>query len=354
MRRRYVPSLFLAALMLLAALGAPACSRPATDEDSAAETAPKVVLGVSAARVVVKPMRQETALPGITAALRTLTVRAPASGRVVGLEVTTGDSMRRGQVIAHIINREQDAAEAGVEVAQKIDPTEAAALARSVKRYSGGLGIAVRVPQNALVSLRVVSPGQIVNEFDPLVELVDPSSVYVNAQAPINRVGMIRAGMDATVVSSLDAGVAYPARVWSISPSFSAGGTTAPVWVRFTGPNRISEIGASVEVHVTTRSVPDATVIPTAALFEDAANNNSYVFTVGADGRAHRTVVATGIRTSNEVQVTRGLKPGELVITSGGYALSDGLAIKVETLAGSHQSAATAAAQSAPSATVER
>jgi membrane fusion protein, multidrug efflux system len=328
MRPRNAPSLLLAALMLLATLGAPACRRPATDEDTAAETAPEVVLAVSAARVAIKPMRQEIALPGITAALRTLTLRAPASGRVEGLKVTTGDRVQQGQVIAHIINREEDAAEAGVDVARTVDPAEAAELARSVKRYSGGPGIAVRVPHSALVLQRVVSPGQIVNEFDPLVELVDPSSVYVDAQAPINQLGGLKAGMDASVVSSLKAGVVYPARVWSISPSFSAGGTTAPVWVQFTGQDRISEIGASVEVRVTTRSVPDAIVIPAAALFQDAEHNNFYVFSVGGDGRAHRTIVVTGIRTPNEVQVTQGLKPGQLVITSGGYALSDGLHVR--------------------------
>ena len=137
-----------------------------------------------------------------------------------------------------------------------------------------------------MVTQRVVSPGQIVNEFDPLVDLVDPASVYVEAQAPINQLGALRAGMDATVISPLKPGVVYPARVWSLSPSFSAGGTTSPVRVQFTGPDRISRIGASVEVHVTTRSVPDAIVIPAAALFEDAERNNSYVFTAGADGIA--------------------------------------------------------------------
>jgi len=328
MRSRSAPSFLLAPLILLAALSAPACRKTATDEDTANEAAPKVVLAVSAARVTVKPMREELVMPGVTAALRTITLRAPAAGRAVGLAVTTGDSVHRGEVIGHIVNREEDAAQAGVEAAQKIDPDEAASLARSVKRYSGGPGIAVRVPQDALVSQRVVSPGQIVNEFDPLVELVDPSSVYVSAQAPINRLGALKPGMDATVVSTLKPGVVYPARVWSISPSFSAGGTTAPVWVQFTGPDRINEIGASVEVHVTIKFVPDAIVIPAAALFEDAERHNSYVFTVGADSRAHRTVVAIGIRNPSEVQVTQGLKPGDLVITSGGYALSDGLEVR--------------------------
>jgi multidrug efflux pump subunit AcrA (membrane-fusion protein) len=328
MRSCSAPRLVLAILMLLAALSVSGCRQSANNEDTATEPAPKVVLAVNAARVVVKPMREEISLPGITAALRTLTLRAPAAGRVVGLMVTTGDSVRRGEVIGHIINREEDAAQAGVAAAQKIDPAEAASLARSVKRYSEGSGIPVRVPQDALVSQRLVSPGQIVNEFDPLVELVDPSSVYVDAQAPITPLGRLRPGMDVTVVSALKPGVVYPARIWSISPSFSAGGTTAPVWVQFTGKDRINEIGASVEVHVTIRYVPDAIVIPAAALFQDAEHNNFYVFTVGADSRAHRTIVAIGIRTPTEVQVTRGLKPGELVITSGGYALSDGLEVR--------------------------
>jgi multidrug efflux pump subunit AcrA (membrane-fusion protein) len=336
MRSRNAPSFFVTALMLLAALNAPACRKPATDEDTATEATTKVVLAVSAARVVVKPMRQELTLIGTTAALRTLTLRAPAAGRAIGLQVQTGDRVRRGEVVAHIISREDEAARAGVAAAQKIDPGEAAALESSVKRYSSGPGIPVPVPQDAVVSQRLVSPGQIVNEFDPLVELVDPASVYVNAQVPIDQLGLVKPGMDAIITSPLKPGLVYPARVWSLSPSFSVGGTIVPVWVQFTGPDRISEIGASVEVHVTIKFVPDAIVIPAAALFEDAERHNRYVFTVGADSRAHRTIVATGIPNPSEVQVTQGLKPGDLVITSGGYALSDGLEVRtsVTPLAG--------------------
>ncbi len=265
MRPRNAPSLLLAALMLLATLGAPACRRPATDEDTAAETAPEVVLAVSAARVAVKPMRQEIALPGITAALRTLTLRAPASGRVEGLEVTTGDRVqsRRGDRSYHQSRGRRGGGRRRGRANRSIPTRLPRWRARSsVTPAARASRCACPITPSSLQ--RVVSPGQIVNEFDPLVELVDPSSVYVDAQAPINQLGALKAGMDASVVSSLKAGVVYPARVWSISPSFSAGGTTAPVWVQFTGPDRISEIGASVEVHVTTKSVPDAIVIPAA------------------------------------------------------------------------------------------
>ena len=66
---------------------------------------------------------------------------------------------------------------------------------------------------------------------------------------------------------------------------------------------------------------------------------------MGANNRAHRTVVAAGIRTPGEVQVTQGLKPGDLVITSGGYALSDGLEVRA---AEAPAAATSPAAESAP------
>ena len=70
-------------------------------------------------------------------------------------------------------------------------------------------------------------------------------------------------------------------------------------------------------------------VIPSAALFEDAANDSFYVFVAGPDRKAHRTRVTVGIRNSSAVQIISGLTPGQIVITSGGYALSDGLQVKV-------------------------
>jgi multidrug efflux pump subunit AcrA (membrane-fusion protein) len=328
----------IAAAATLVALVALGCRGPAaTDEKAAGESTPSPVLAVSAARAVVMPMRQEATLLGTTAALRHLTVRAPSSGRVLGLELQSGDRVRRGEVIAHIINREEEAAQAGVDVARRIDPTEAATLENSVKRYASGSGIPVVAPESAVVAQRLVSPGQLVNNLDPLVDLVDPASTYVEAQVPIDALGAIKPGMDATVTSPLSPGTRYPARVVALSPSFATGGTVAPARVAFTGKERIAEAGAAVEVHVTTAYAPAALAIPGAGLFQDAARGGYYVFTVGRDGRAHRVPVTLGMRQGDRVQVTSGLRAGDLVITSGGYALSDGLAIEVETLAEHHQ-----------------
>ena len=173
------------------------------------------------------------------------------------------------------------------------------------------------------------SSGQIVNELDPLADLIDPASVYVEAQVQIDDLRAIEPGMGATVTSSLSPSALYPARVVALSPSFSTGGTISLVGVAFVGRDKIWEADPTGEVRVTTKYAPEAIAIPAAALFQDVERGGFYVFTVSRDDRAHCVTVTVGIHDADRVQLTSGVKPGELVITSSGYALSDGLPVRV-------------------------
>jgi RND family efflux transporter MFP subunit len=169
-----------------------------------------------------------------------------------------------------------------------------------------------------------------VNDLDPLVDLIDPNSIYVEAAVPVDDVSLVRPGMSATVTTALQPGVDYPVRVAALSPIFTQGAAaSSSARMEFVGARKIKDAGAPVEIQVTIKTAPDAIVIPAAALFQDAANDAFYVFVAAPDGKAHRTKVTVGIRTPAEVQITSGLTPGQLVITSGGYALSDGLKVKV-------------------------
>jgi membrane fusion protein (multidrug efflux system) len=303
-------------------------SAPSADEDDAAQAA-AVTMAVSGASVIVGPIRSEVHLLGDTEALRHISLRAPAAGRVSGLNILTGDRVKRGEVVAHVVSREDEAAVNGLAVARQVDPNDASSLADTVKRYVREAGVPVTVPEDAIVAQRLVSPGQLVNDFDQLADLIDPRSVFVNAAVPVDEVATIRPGMDAIVHSPLHPGVDFPARVAALSPSFNQSGATSAARIGFTGAPRIYEAGAPVEVEVTTKAVPNATVIPASSLFEDAATNRYYVFVAASDGRAHRQTVTVGIRSQPEVQITSGLRPGQVVITSGGYALSDGLKVIV-------------------------
>jgi len=326
-RGRIALACLIALTLATAAAGCRRGEEAAEEEEAPVAVAP--VLSVSAVPVVVAPMHNELDLLGITAAQRHMTLRAPTNGRLVGFKLQSGDRVRRGEVVGHIISRELEAAEVGLAAAQKIDPGEAGKLNASVKRYTNNPGIPVKAPADAIVAQRLVSTAQIVAYLDPLADLVDPNSIYVEAQVPIDAQSLVGPGMPATVTSAIDPRTVFPAEIVAMAPSLNPNSETSTARLRFTGAKRISVASAAVRVHITTLTIPDALVIPDVALFEDAVTNAYYVFVVGGDERARRVPVTIGIREPDRVQIASGLKAGEMVITSGGYALANGLKVKV-------------------------
>jgi len=319
-------SAIFAAAMASALIAGCGGAKKAGDEGAAQ---PHPVLLVSAARAEVHPMTSELRLLGKTVATRHVIIRAPTAGRVMGMKLASGDWVRKGQIVAQVVNREIEAAQAGLEVARKIDSQDAAALSASVGRYNRSAGIAVVAPESGVVSQPPVTSGQMVAELDPLADLIDPADLYVDTSVPVNQLSLVRPGMAATVTTPLRPGIEFPARVAAILPNFDASSASSSVRTDFTGAQRIPQAGAPVEVRIEIASAPDAIVVPAAALFQDQGEGRYHVFVIGADGRAHRTDIRVGLRDRELVQVTAGIKAGDLIATSGGYALSDGLSVRV-------------------------
>ena len=311
------------ALVLALAAG---CRAQSPGEESQ-EIAPVMV--VAAAPATITTMISTLRALGITVANHHVTIRAPATGRLSGMSLKNGDQVRKGQRIGYVVNREIEAAQAGLAIARKLDPQEAKALAESVNRYDKSDGIPIIAHEAGVVSRPPVTSGQMVADLDPIVELIDPSSIYVEASIPVDELHLISPGMPATVTSGLKPGVAFAARVGAMIPSFDASSATTPVRLDFTGPQSIQEIGAPVEARIVTSDIPDALAIPATALFQDVGQNRYHVFVAGPDSRAHRVNVTIGVHDGPKVQVLNGIKAGDQVITSGGYALSDGLRIRI-------------------------
>lgn len=324
----YMRALRASALTLALAILIGGCGGASSDDDSQPE-AVTPTLAVSVAKVSTAPMRKTLRLLGTTAATHQVILRAPVGGRMLGMHLKIGDRVRKNEQVGRVLSLEVEAARQGLAVAKKIDPQDAPRLEQSVSKYGSGSGIPVIAPESGVVSAPPVVSGQVVAYLDPLADLVDPNSVYVDTAVPAEDVHLISVGMPAIVRSPLKPGVEMPARVAAILPNFNAGSATSPLRIEFTGPERILESGAPAEATVITQSVPGAIVIPAAGLFQDD-NGAFHVFIVGKDDRAHRVPVTLGIRNQDQVQVTSGLAPGDLVITSGGYALSDGLKVSVE------------------------
>src|SRR5260370_30599969 len=87
--------------------------------------------------------------------------------------------------------------------------------------------------------------------------------------------------------------------------------------------------GMTVEVSMIAKTVKDALVVPTPAVFRNSEGAD-YVLVAGSDGHAHMKSVQVGVRNAEFAQIVTGVAAGDPVISSGGYALPHNTQVKVE------------------------
>src|SRR5690606_31663441 len=108
--------------------------------------------------------------------------------------------------------------------------------------------------------------------------------------------------------------------------------TTRTLTIRAVTSNASGELfpGAFASVELMLERTEDALMLPAIALVPEL--ESPYVFVL-VDGRAEQRRIVTGIRTESQVQVLSGLRPGDVVITTGLQQLHTG-AIVDATVAG--------------------
>jgi RND family efflux transporter MFP subunit len=176
----------------------------------------------------------------------------------------------------------------------------------------------------------------------PLLTVMDTTSVVARAHIPQEQAALLKVGDKATVVvAGAVSGVsdktpseddAIEGKVTVVSPALDPNSTTVEVWVQAKNPKGRLRPGTSVRISMLARSVPNAVVIPAAAVLT-APDGTSYVMVAGSDNKAHQKTVKTGIRQGDQVQILEGLAEGDRVVASGAYGLPDNTKIRVEAAA---------------------
>jgi HlyD family secretion protein len=186
----------------------------------------------------------------------------------------------------------------------------------------------IRSPIDGVVTDRPLYVGDLATANQPILTVMDTSRLIAKSHIAQAEAALLKVGNPAELkISSLDEPI--KGRVSLVSPALDPGSTTIEVWVEAAKPNPALKPGMTVEVSMTAKTVKDALVVPTPAVFK---NNEgaSYVVVAGSDGHAHIKTVQVGVHNAEFSQLASGVTAGEPVITSGGYALPDNTQIKIE------------------------
>lgn len=186
----------------------------------------------------------------------------------------------------------------------------------------------IKSPINGVVTDRPLYPGELATANQPLLTVMDNSSLIAKAHISQAQAVGLKKGVEAEIrIAGQDDPI--PGKLSLVSPALDPGSTTIEVWVQAAKPPDSLRPGMTVEISITAATAQDAVIVPNNSIFQtnDGAN---YVVVAGSDNVAHQKNVQLGIRGISETQITSGVNAGESVITSGGYGLPDKTKIKIE------------------------
>ncbi|HYL87110.1 MAG TPA: efflux RND transporter periplasmic adaptor subunit [Candidatus Angelobacter sp.] len=186
----------------------------------------------------------------------------------------------------------------------------------------------IRSPIDGVVTDRPLYAGDLATANQPILTVMNLSRLIAKSHIPQSEAAVLKVGNPAELkVAGVDEPV--KGRVTLVSPALDPGSTTIEVWVEANKPNAALKPGMTVEVSMTSKTVKDALVVPTPAVFK-SPESGDYIMLAGSDGHAHQKTVQVGVRNAEFSQVLSGAIAGDAVITNGGYALPDKTQIKIE------------------------
>ncbi len=190
----------------------------------------------------------------------------------------------------------------------------------------------IRSPINGYVTDRPLFAGETATAGSPVITVMDTSALIAKVHIAQPLAQQLKVGGEASLqIAGADKEI--PAKITLISPALDAGSTTIEVWVRVENPKNALKAGTPVQVIMTGREVPNALMVPTAAILSSAGGAESaagkYVMVIGADSMLKKQPVTVGIQTAEQTQILSGVTAKDTVATTGGYGLDEGTKVKI-------------------------
>ncbi len=231
-------------------------------------------------------------------------------------------ALRRKRHLLHqklATHSDVDTAEKNLQMAQ-------AAFAAQQALGTGHKTRVIRAPFSGIVSSLPVKPGNEVREGTQLFQLARRDSLEVALGVEPNEVGRVHIGMPVAVQELFGSAPAVDARVDQVNAVVDPKTRLVDVIVRLQGKQAQPFLpGMRVKGSLTLRSGHTLAVPRTAVLHD---NRGDYLFIV-RHGKAHRVHVRTGLESRGLIAVAGKVKPGDRVVVSGNYELSDGMAVRM-------------------------
>lgn len=279
-------------------------------------------------------------------------LRSEVAGRIVKINFQEGQSVQKGQLLIKIEDDELKAQLKKVELQVELANTEE----NRSKVLLGQNGIsrqdydivlnrlntykadaefiqaqirktAIVAPFSGSIGLRYVSEGSYVSASTLLATLLQSDPVKIEFAIPEKFAASVKQGN--TISFTTQQEKKYTARVYANDQKIDFDTRSIKVRARTSNPKKELIPGSFVKVDLQLEQIKDAITLPAEAVVPVLAGQVVYLY---KSGKAHTAKILTGIRSDTEVQVLKGLNPGDTVITTGIMMLRDGSPVQLQSV----------------------
>ncbi len=322
---------------------------------------PKPVNSVNAAPVRQEEWHPELRAVASLAAIQGTEISPQIAGNVTAIHFHSGSYVHAGQLLVQIDNSNQLAQlhldQANLHLAEtnlrrdKILIKEKAAsqaqLDQDEATYAVNLAaiqndqatlnkLAIRAPFSGYIGVRKVNVGQYVTPGMALADLQSWNPLYVNFTLPQSDLPALQVGTPIRFTCDATGSQVFPGKITALGASVDPNTRQISVQATIENPKeqlRPGMFGEAVVVRNITRKV---LTVPVSAITYNTFGNFVYVVErKKVDNKeqqvAVQRVVHTGTERDGQVEITSGLKPGELVVTAGQVKLTNGALVRVES-----------------------
>ena len=194
--------------------------------------------------------------------------------------------------------------------------------------------IKVTSPTSGIVISRTIFPGQRFERNTEFFRIADLSSVWILVDTFENEAQYLKPGVTVKVIQP-HLKKTFQARVSADLPQFDPVSRAIKVRLQADNPGLMMRPEMFVDVELPVK-MPPAIVLPSEAIVFSGINKT--VFVDLGDGEFVPRRVETGWRLGNNVEITKGLKPGERIVISGNFLIDSESKLRGSGL-GSPQSA---------------
>jgi RND family efflux transporter MFP subunit len=164
------------------------------------------------------------------------------------------------------------------------------------------------------VSARQGSEGQFLPAGSPVVTIVRVHPLRLRLPVPERAMAGVRVGQQVKLRLEQDPNVYY-GRVARLSPAIDETNRTLLVEAEVPNERGVLRPGAFVRAEMITATDKTAVFVPASALVTFAGIEKVFV---AENGKSLEKPVKTGRKDSNKIEITEGIKPGELVVIQPG------------------------------------